>query len=176
MIIGIDGNEANIENRVGVGEYAYHILCGIYNLYKNNKEHNHYNIYLKDKAREDLPTEDGNWRYIVCGPRKMWTQWGLPIYLFTHWPRPDVFFTPSHYSPRFCPCYTVMSIMDVSYLCYENMFNKNDLYQLRNWTAYSVKKAAKVLTISQFSKNAIIEKYGIAKDKIRVIYPALKNF
>jgi len=26
MIIGIDGNEANIENRVGVGQYAFNLL------------------------------------------------------------------------------------------------------------------------------------------------------
>jgi len=26
MIIGIDGNEANVGNRVGIGEYAYQLL------------------------------------------------------------------------------------------------------------------------------------------------------
>ena len=26
MIIGIDGNEANIENKVGIGEYAFELL------------------------------------------------------------------------------------------------------------------------------------------------------
>ena len=26
MIIGIDGNEANVEKKVGIGEYAYELL------------------------------------------------------------------------------------------------------------------------------------------------------
>jgi hypothetical protein len=29
MVIGIDGNEANIEKRVGVNEYAYQIISNL---------------------------------------------------------------------------------------------------------------------------------------------------
>ena len=29
MIIGIDGNEANVENRVGVNKYAFEMLWGL---------------------------------------------------------------------------------------------------------------------------------------------------
>ena len=32
MLIGIDGNEANIEKRVGVGRYAYELLKQFYEL------------------------------------------------------------------------------------------------------------------------------------------------
>mgnify|MGYP001791790355 CR=1 FL=1 len=29
MIIGIDGNEANLKKRVGIGEYSYELLCNL---------------------------------------------------------------------------------------------------------------------------------------------------
>ena len=63
MIIGIDGNEANVATKVGIGEYAFEIL-------KNFKEITHlkpqvtnkfqnlrFQIYLKDQPREDMPKE-----------------------------------------------------------------------------------------------------------------------
>jgi len=44
---------------------------------------------------------------------------------------------------------------------------------LKNWTNYSVKKAAKVITISQASKADIMKAYGIRNEKIEVIYPGI---
>ena len=170
MLIGIDGNEANIKDRVGVGRYCFELL-------KKFKEYQipnyKFQIYLKDEPLYNLPKETDWWRYIIVKPQKLWTQFALPLYLFTHFPRPDVFFTPSHYSPRFCPCPTFMSIMDLSYIKYPEMFKASDLWQLKNWTAYSIKKAARILTISQASKDDIIKYYGVEKERVIVTYPGI---
>jgi len=171
MIIGIDGNEANIEKKVGVGRYAYEVLSQLANFPIANCK---FVIYLKDKPLPDLPKEADWWKYEVFGPKKLWTQVGLPLRLW--WERftgkaPDVFFTPSHYAPRFSPCPRVISIMDLSYLHFPEMFRKQDLYQLKNWTAYSVRKAVKILTISKASKDDIIEYYKVPREKVVVTYP-----
>ena len=171
MLIGIDGNEANIKNRVGVGRYAFELLKQLYKIVQSDNLK--VKIYLKDKPLDDLPKEEDWWTYKIVKPQKLWTQIGLPSNLFFDKPRPDVFFTPSHYSPRFCPCPTVMSIMDLSYIKYPEMFKTNDLWQLKNWTAYSVKKAAKILTISQASKDDIIKYYRVEKEKVIVTYPGI---
>jgi len=180
MIIGIDGNEANIKKRVGVGRYAYELLRHIYKIQnpKSKIQNNNVKlkIYLKDKPLADLPKEIDNWKYKVIGPRKLWTHFGLPLNLW--WEKitgkaPNVFFTPSHYTPRFCPCPRVISIMDLSYLHFPEMFRKQDLYQLKNWTAYSVRKAAKIITISKASMDDIIRYYKVLPEKIVVAYPAL---
>jgi len=181
MIIGIDGNEANVEKRVGIGEYAFELLMQFYESQKfprsgiSLRETNiKYQIYLKDRPREDLPKENERWHYRVIGPRKFWTQIGLPFDLYTNKPRPDVFFTPSHYAPRFSPIPTVISIMDLSYIHFPEMFKKSDLYQLKNWTKYSVKNAKKILTISQATKDDIIKVYRVPENKIVVTYPGIK--
>lgn len=170
MIIGIDGNEANVAKRVGVGEYAYQLLLQFYKFTDIT-----FVIYLKNPPVFDLPKGTERWHYRVLTPRALWTQWRLPLDLYMHNPKPDVFFTPTHYGPRFSPVPTVMTIMDVSYLYFPELFKPGDLYKLRNWTAYSVKKAKKVLTISTSSKNDIIKEYHVPEKKVLVTHLGIKN-
>lgn len=170
MIIGIDGNEANVSEKVGIGEYAYELLR---QFQKINTQRIKFEVYLKTSPRPEMPPPTSNFRYKIVTPRKMWTQFALPISLFLG-KKPDVFFTPSHYAPRFSPVPTVISVMDLSFIRFPELFAKKDLYQLKNWTAYSVKNAKKVLTISEFSKNDIINEYKIAKNDVEVTYPGIK--
>lgn len=171
MLIGIDGNEANVERRVGIGKYAFELLKEFHKFSFPNLQ---FTIYLKNKPLSDFPKENSNWKYRVIGPRKLWTQFGLPADLYVHRPRPDVFFSPSHYAPRFSPIPTAISIMDLSYIKFPELFKKNDLYQLINWTKYSAKKASRIFTISLASKNDIIKEYKLPEDRVVVTYPGLK--
>jgi glycosyltransferase involved in cell wall biosynthesis len=170
MIIGIDGNEANVTKRLGVSEYAYQLLLQFYEV--KDKD---FVIYLKDKPLHDLPKQTTHWQYRVITPGKLWTQWRLPLDLYIHRPRPNVFFTPSHYGPRFSSVPTVMTILDVSYLYFPELFKQRDLYKLKHWTAYSAKKAKKVLTISESSKNDIIKEYKLRENDVVVTYPGIKS-
>lgn len=174
MLIGIDGNEANVENKVGIGEYAFELLSQFAKKAANAKDLS-FQVYLKTQPIKGMPQENEHWKYRVLQPGKLWTQWRLPLDLYTDPKRPDVFFTPSHYSPRFAPIPTVMSVMDLSYLFFPELFNKSDLYQLENWTKYSVKKAKAILTISNSTKGDIMEKYSIPDENIHVIYPGIKT-
>ena len=167
MIIGIDGNEANQSQKVGIGQYAWHLL---HELYRNDLK-NSYIVFLKELPKADMPQQREGWQYKVLGPGFLWTQWRLPLELFLSKPRPDVFFSPTHYAPRFSPVPTVVSVMDVSYLRFPNYFRRQDLWQLKLWTKYSVQKAARVLTISQSTKHDLQEAYGLSQEKIVVTYP-----
>src|SRR6185437_8550882 len=113
MIIGIDGNEANVHKRVGISEYAYQLLVQFSSSHLARDKHIQFVIYLKDKPLPGLPVENKFWQYRVLKPGKMWTQWRLPLDLFLHKPRPNVFFSPTHYAPRWSPVPSVVSIMDV---------------------------------------------------------------
>jgi glycosyltransferase involved in cell wall biosynthesis len=172
MIIGIDGNEANVEKRVGIGEYAYELLR---QFAERREENIDFRIYLKTDPLPHMPRVHDRFTYRIISPGKLWTQWRLPLDLYIHKPRVNVFFTPSHYAPRFSPMPTVISVMDLSYMFFPELFNKSDLYQLKNWTSYSVKKAKKVLTISNSSKNDIIKEYNIASGKVVVTYPGVRE-
>ena len=172
MIIGIDGNEANVQRKVGISEYAYQLLC---EFARYQMEDLHFEVYLKHPPRAEMPSPTPFFSYRVFGPKKLWTQFALPIALTFRRSKLDVFFTPSHYAPRFSHIPTVIAIMDVSYLHFPQLFTTKDLYQLKNWTAYSVKKASRVLTISNSSKDDILKEYHLPKEKVAVTYPGLKT-
>ena len=172
MIIGIDGNEANVEKRVGIGEYAYELLRQFEGFKIDNLR---FTIYLKNKPLEDMPREREGWNYKIIGPKKMWTQFALPLNLFLSPKKPDVFFSPSHYAPRFSPVPTAISIMDLSYIHFPELFTKHDLYQLVNWTKYSAKNARKIFTISNFSRDDIIKTYGKDPKDVITTYLGIKQ-
>lgn len=167
MIIGIDANEANIDRRVGANQYAFELLWSLYKI----KNPHQWVIYLRERPLTDMPSERVGWVYRVFGPKKFWTQWRLPLDLYLYHPWPDIFFSPVHYTPRFSPIPIIVSIMDLGYLKFPEQFTKKDLYQLTHWTARSIKKAKHILAISQATKDDIIERYGIPKERITVTYP-----
>ncbi len=172
LTIGIDGNEANVKNRVGIGEYAFELLREFYELQITNYE---FTVYLKEKPNDDMPKENNNWNYKIFGPSFLWTQLALPLRLFIEKNKPNIFFSPSHYAPRVSPVPTAIAIMDLAFLRYPDMFNKKDLYQLREWTLYSAKNASLIFTISQSSKDDIIKFYNIKPEKIVVTYPGIRQ-
>lgn len=176
MIIGIDANEANSQNRVGIGRFALELLRQFYLLRKEKGFRNiKFYLYLKEQPGSHLPEVSDGWQYLVFGPKFFWTQLALPWQLYSQKVPVDVFFSTSHYSPRFSPVSTVVSVMDLSFLYFPETFLKRDLWQLKNWTAYSVKRAAKVITISDASKADIMKAYGIRDEKIEVIYPGINT-
>jgi glycosyltransferase involved in cell wall biosynthesis len=164
MIIGIDGNEANQTVRVGVGQYAYHMITKLYQIDQTNE----YFIYLKNSPMSDMPTPRKNWHYRVFGPGKLWTKIALPIHLYCDGLKLDLFFSPSHYSPHFSPFPTVPTIHDLGYLLTPDQFTKKDFYQLVEWTKHSLLHAKHIIAVSQFTKNDLIKTYNIPADKISI--------
>lgn len=172
MYIGIDGNEANQKNRVGIGQFSFNVISQLEILGENHE----FIVYLKEKPVSDFPKERIGWKYEVFGPSKLWTQFSLPIRLFTQKAKLDVFFSPSHYAPRFSPVPTVISIMDLWHHRHPEQFNQKDLFQLTSWEKYSVKNSSAIITISEFSKKEILNFYKINEDKISVAYPGFNRF
>lgn len=165
MLIGIDANEANLTaQRVGVNQYAFELLKALH----ATKTSHQFVVYLKTKPLADLPKPQLDFRYRVIPFPKLWTQTRLPWDLFTHTPRPDVFFSLTHYAPRWAPMPTVVAIMDLGFLQTPEQFTTRDFNQLKSWTSYSVRQATKVIAISQHTKKDIIREYGKKPDDVVV--------
>lgn len=167
MRIWIDGYEANVKDRLGSGQVAFELLKNIEEIDKENE----YTILLPDEPFEDLPKEREKWNYKKLSINRFKTILGIPLtYLFSSH-KPDIFFSPTHYIPRFINCKKVGTIFDLSYIHFPEMFGKADLYKLTNWSEYTVKNSDHLITISNFSKNDIIKQYKIGSKKITVAYP-----
>lgn len=99
-----------------------------------------------------------------------WEQWALPR-LVAH-SNADVLFAPGYTAPILAGGPTVVAIHDVSFAAHPEWFGWREGLRRRMLTRVSARRAARVLTISEFSKREIVTRLGIGPDKVEVIYPA----
>lgn len=171
MIIGVDGNEANVEHKVGVSVYTFELL---HYFKKHASKEVSFIIYLRFKPLEEMPTENDYFVYKIIKGSFMWSQIFFPFYLFTH-KKPSVLFCPAHYTPRFSSVKTVVAVHDLAYYYFPDEFLKKDLFQLKNWTKYSIDKSKKVIAVSKTTKKDILRFYETPESKIDVIYNGFRH-
>lgn len=170
MVIGMDGNEANVLYPVGVSVYVRNLL--VY-FQSQSSSDNQFIVYLRQDPRSELPPETDFFKYKIVSGKRLWSTFFLPIHLWLmklSGKKLDVFFSPAHYIPRYSPFKTVVTIHDLSYLYFPNEFLKKDLYQLKNWTSYALEKSSHVIAVSKTTKKDIVKEYAIPEKCISVIY------
>ncbi|MBI3341982.1 glycosyltransferase family 4 protein [Candidatus Curtissbacteria bacterium] len=64
----------------------------------------------------------------------------------------------------------VVTIHDLSYLHFPELFKKEDVLQLTSWSKYSIENSAHVIVPSQSTKNDIVKNYKVLDSKISVTY------
>jgi len=175
MVIGFDGNEANIEERVGVNVYAYDLLCAISKLLCKWPRKHKLIVYLKNKSLLDMPKETSCLKYKVIKGGGAWILRKLVPELLFGKSRPDIFFSPSHYLPPFTFMPGVCSIMDLGYLEFSGQFKKRDYWQLKVWSAISIYISKAVIAISNSTRKDIVRHYPFASKKIYLTYPAFDS-
>jgi glycosyltransferase involved in cell wall biosynthesis len=170
MIIGIDGNEANVEKRVGVNEYAFQIICGLKKLQEEGRNRHNLIVYLKSGPLPDMPKESANFKYRIIPGSKFWIVLKLMPNLVFAKRSPDIFFSPSHYVPPVAFMPRISSIMDLGYLEFSTQFTKKDFWQLKIWSAMSIRVSKAIIAISESTKKDIVRHYPFAKDKTWVTH------
>jgi len=166
MIIGVDGNEANVIEKVGVSVYTLEMLAYFQ---RHSSQDIQFIVYLRDKPTADLPHETPFYTYEIVRGTHLWRDILFPFHLFRN-PKIDILFCPAHYSPRFCPVPMIVTIHDTSYLYFKDEFLKRDLYKLTSWSEKAIKNAAKVITVSESTKKDVIKNYHVPSSKIKVIH------
>lgn len=171
MKIWTDGYEANAQQRLGSSQVAFELIKH----FEKIDHVNEYVVLLPAPPLEDMPKPRLGFKYKILKPKKLWTRIALPLALYTSKQKPDIFFSPTHYIPRFSPVKRVVTIFDLSFLHFPEMFKRSDLWKLKNWTKFSAQNADHIITISNYSKQDIISQYGVRKDKITVAYPGFNK-
>lgn len=78
-------------------------------------------------------------------------------------------------APLFCPSPVVVSIHDVSYLEHPEFFTTARRIQLQFTVERTVRQAAKILTLSEFSRQGIARSYGLDPKRIAVVPAACSD-
>jgi glycosyltransferase involved in cell wall biosynthesis len=83
---------------------------------------------------------------------------------------PDVFFAGAYTAPLALGVPLAVTIHDVSFAAHPEWFSRREGLRRRVLTRLSARRAARVLTVSDFSKREIVRHLGIDQAKVEVIY------
>lgn len=82
--------------------------------------------------------------------------------------KPDALWSPGYTMPAWAPCPQVVSILDMQYRTHPD-----DLTRVARWTTHAlvsmaVRRAERILAISEFSRDEIVRETGVSGARIRV--------
>jgi len=83
--------------------------------------------------------------------------------------RPDVLFAPAYTAPLLTPSPVVLSVHDVSFAAHPEWFRPREGWRRRTLTGAAARRAARVLTLSEFSRREIVRHLRVLPERVRVI-------
>jgi len=127
--------------------------------------HSEFMAYISEPGAEVLIPERFQVRRVSANP---YFRLGWDLGKLTRADRPDLIHV-QYTAPLFTRTPTVVTVHDVSFLEHPEYFPAMRRSQLRLTVAESVKRATHILTVSEFSRAAILRAYDIAPSKISVV-------
>lgn len=98
----------------------------------------------------------------------MWFEWGVPYMLRKY--KADVFLSPDGYMSLSTKVPTCLVIHDLAFEHYPEHFVRSHKMYWRHYSPRFARKAARIATVSTYSKDDIVKHYGINADNIDVVY------
>lgn len=147
----------------GVQRFAHEIIREL------DKMANDYSFYIKIIAPQNIIYELEyliNIKLIKRGLFKghLWEQLELPFFVS----KDEILISLCNTSPILRP--HIITIHDIQAKVFPNFFSKKFSVWYNFLNYWNLKNSKKIITVSNFSKQEIIENYNISQDKISVIY------
>lgn len=198
MIIGIDASRANLKHKTGTEWYSFYLIKNLAKIDKNNKYLLYLNSEPSPELKKIIEGNSNfsfkvlNWPF-----DSFWTLGRLSLEML--FKAPDVLFVPAHGLPFFSPRRSVNTIHDLAFLRDKNLYRCDKIktshayyrgfvnflvkivtlgkYRASSldylyWsTKFALKKASKIIAVSNFTKQEIENFYPKVKSKkIQVIH------
>jgi len=173
MRIGIDIRAVGYQ-RTGDETYTLQLIKSLEKIDSENQYFLYTDVSSEKevkKVKQLLSLTNGNFRIISVSPsqKMFWTMYSLPKQAKKD--KLDIlhvqYITPLFLSKNIK---LVTTIHDVSFTRFPEFINKKDLFLLRLFIKMSLKKADKIIAVSKFTRNEIIDVYKVDKNKVAVIY------
>lgn len=164
MRIAVDAREMT-GRPTGVGRYLSEILCAWSRL-PDARAHEF--ILCAPGPLECSLDGLSMTRLIEPGHRTIWEQWTLPRLVARA--GANVLFAPAYTAPLRCQVPVVLTIHDVSFAAHPEWFPWREGLRRRTLSRMSARRAARVITDSEFSKREIAGRLGVDRSRIDVIY------
>jgi len=167
------------ENKItGIGRYLNCLIKEILNIDKKNK----YIILLNNQINQKHPLNNitspnvTKKTVMLKGPS---LQQNLTISSIVRKYKPDVYHHPHFDLPFLIHIPSVITVHDLKYIKHAEFFSKKQKIKsmyIKLMLQSAVKRASKVIAVSEHTKNDLIDLYRIQAEKIDVIYHGYKKF
>lgn len=163
----------------GLGRYTQEVVDNIIRLDKQNK----YVIFLHKENYNEFTAHSPRVKKILTNIRwySLAEQILMPFYIRRQ--HLDLIHFPHFNVPIFCPTKFIITIHDLILFRYPTRRASTLgplLYRIKNW-AYriviwlAIKRAKKIIAVSEFTKNDIIKQFKVKKNKVQVTHEGVFN-
>ena len=163
--IGLEITRANKNKKTGTEWYAWHLFQQFKELDKSNKFYIYFNNDLAEKLREipaNFYLKRLHWPFA-----KFWTHFRLSIELIIH--PVDKFFA-ANALPLLTRGEIILTVHDLGFLRNPELYHPLERIYQKISHFFSIRRAEKIIAISENTKKDILYYFPQAKDKIKVIY------
>ncbi len=157
----------------GTETYARGLLEGLRRLRPNHE----FVIFLNRESAGWLPEDESGFKKVIC-PVNATSRRQRFVYEHLHLRNVvrkhgiDLLHSLGYTSPIFMPCPTVVSTHDLNFRAFGNLMPLSRRWMLGLTVRESVIHSDRVITISEFSRQQILNAYKISPDKVVVTYLA----
>ncbi len=159
----------------GIGWFTHELMSRIV---RNHPEHEFHFIFDRPYANEFLFAP--NVKAHVLPPQarhpilfRIWYDWMIPWKL--RMLKPDVFVSPDMMISTRTDVPQIVVLHDLNFEHYPQDLPRVISNYLRHMTPRFAAKAAKIVTVSEFSKQDIITQYGATESKVNVLYNGVQS-
>jgi len=192
MIIGIDASRAAKPQKTGTEWYSFYVIEELKKIIqaapplpspphqgegkeKAEGESIRFILYSREPLQGDLAELPPNFesRVLKWPPKFLWTQVRLSWEMLVR--PPDILFVPAHTVPILGRVKKVVTIHDVGFRVYPELYSWIDILYHRFSVWFASHFAYKIICVSEFTKSELIKYYRTDPKKITVIPLGVKD-
>jgi glycosyltransferase involved in cell wall biosynthesis len=161
----------------GITEYIYNLIK---ELLKLNSNHNFIIYITKDVEKSMLSITEDKAKLKVF-PYSENQKYRRALFQHAFWKSEEekeklhIFHSPFFHAPKFKRAKTILTVHDLRFLNYPGSYKLTRLIYLKYAVKKSVRQANQIISISQFTKQELLNNYPVDQSKIKVIHEAVNH-
>lgn len=159
----------------GIGRYSYELAKELYLQHSSQVK-----VVIREEDQADFNFVDSQDLIIVSNiknskQRNFYEQFKLPKLISRQYPNAILHY-PDTMAPIFAKNEVTITVHDLAFKSLKDVFTWKTVFWKNFITNLSMKKASKVIAITNFTKSEIAKHYPQYKDKVAVIYNGFNDF
>lgn len=172
MRIGIHSRSLLRSPRKGLGNYLHFLFEEMIRAGQKRQ----FFLYHHAGGAGDFPSDRVTGRTISEFPWRFHggEQFWLPLSAVRD--RIDLLHCPANTLPVIQPCPTVVTVHDMILTMFDEGESRNELFYWRKVMPVALRKAARIITVSEWSRRDVIRLLGVPEEKVRTIHSGVNPF